>query len=83
MSDNTYKDMLARSYANDLFNAMGNWDRFDIALHDVDRILSMIDRELALYVKHYYDLSELLSSAKHYRTILNRIIKKLEEVLSE
>lgn len=76
------KEKAAREIAEELFRWMPRWDNFDLAVHNIESILTRIkNMELGEEVVKYYDLTELRSSAKHYRDVLNRIIALLDNIL--
>ena len=74
----------AETWAERLFELMAGWDRFDPVLHEAAEILEAARRRgLLRDLKERFELAELLSSARHYRGLLNQIIKTLEEACAE
>jgi len=71
----------ARELAEKLFKFMGRWDGFDIAVHGVRSVLSLVVLEELYNVTDYYDVRELYSSARHYKEILEEIIRLCETIL--
>jgi hypothetical protein len=70
-----------KEVAERLFSLMGDFDRFDVVLHQLEFVVENMDEEVAKEVLAHYDLVELRRQCRHYADVLLHIARHIDEIL--